>query len=677
MILILVFFALAAFGIWRQFLVLRGRSKGIRSLHLIISLALWGGMLPVVLNWEVQNKVPLHELQKGVVLFDRSRSVDFSEEDLAKLTSRIEGEGSAGIHWFQFSDGLTPPAGKARLAGKTHIHNSLEELTKHIEDLAPDWLWLMTDGGDVKAIKLPKPLEPITRYVSKLPHVKNGLDFGISSIETDPVWYTRTETTVRASIFRNEKGEKKVIDVLCMIDGKIVATKSASFAEDALQADVEFLGQSEHLGTTRIEVAIAEGQGGAIFDNDRMLHECQVIRDKIRILRVVGRPTWSSKFLREALVQREDIDLIDFHILRSMHDRVLASSQDLALIPFPVEELFVENIKSFDLIIWQNFDSDTYPFFKRQYLLNIRKFVEDGGGILFWSGGLPWDFTVGDFREMVPVRNRGNSGKRIKGNLLADEPHHLLTKRMREQLMSVGSMSMKVYHGVMNKDSQSLIKFGDHVVLGIKEFGKGRVAQINSDEIWNLKFDGERDHQNIYGDLVNRMLLWLQKHPELYPAEFEIKGELYAGDKVDILFQSVLDRDRELVWEKDNEIYKKILPKGASQFRVEVPKRAGVYRIGLSDGKGSRYAGVRSLDKEFLAESEYEQGLENIKALGFKPLNLKSESPWQKDRGPAAVYRNTGKPWYERWSYFAVLLALIFIHWILVSKTSIELNRKT
>ena len=317
---------------------------------------------------------------------------------------------------MEFSDDLLSPLGDGQKQGGSDLSKSLESLAFQWEGQAPDWLWVISDGAFKKAVVVPEVLKGEKLYYSQLPSKNEGRDFGLSEMMRDPVWYTRTETTLRVSAYRNFSGSAESLDLICRVNGELVATSKAQFAQDAEEAIAEFNLSSDRLGPVYVEVMIAEGQGGALRENDHLLDTTQVIRDSVRVLRVVGRPSWSSKFLRDQLVKREDVDLIDFHILRSIRDRTMASTDELALIPFPVEELFVENLNSFDLIIWQNFDYENYPFFKSVYLRNIVRYVQNGGSLMIWAGTQPWQFQSGALAELAPVSNRGKQSEILGGS---------------------------------------------------------------------------------------------------------------------------------------------------------------------------------------------------------------------------------------------------------------------
>ncbi|MEK7733577.1 MAG: hypothetical protein AAB318_05155, partial [Planctomycetota bacterium] len=164
----------------------------------------------------------------------------------------------------------------------------------------------------------------------------------------------------------------------------------------------------------------------------------KVVRDKIRIMHVCGRPSWDERFLRRILKNDPNVDLISFFILRSPTDNSEARNDELSLIPFPIDELFTQALSSFDLVIFQNFDYRPYDaaFFRfSHYLNNIRKFVTDqGGGFVMIGGDI--SFSQGGYdgtalEEILPVELNGGKDtidlSRLKATLTNDGLKHPIT----------------------------------------------------------------------------------------------------------------------------------------------------------------------------------------------------------------------------------------------------------
>ena len=84
--------------------------------------------------------------------------------------------------------------------------------------------------------------------------------------------------------------------------------------------------------------------------------------------------------------------MISFVILRTPTDVVNVPESQLSLIPFPTQRLFTQELKNFDLIIFENFSYQLY--FPWYYLENVRKYVQEGGAFAMIGGMLAFSRRV-------------------------------------------------------------------------------------------------------------------------------------------------------------------------------------------------------------------------------------------------------------------------------------------
>jgi hypothetical protein len=117
--------------------------------------------------------------------------------------------------------------------------------------------------------------------------------------------------------------------------------------------------------------------GDALESNNRQVFTLKVIRDRVRVLHVCGRPSWSERFLRSLLPLDANVDLVSFFILRTDTDEMPLGAGEMSLIPFPYKEIFDEQLTSFDLLIFDNFNFK--PYWVEPYLAGVRACIEPGG----------------------------------------------------------------------------------------------------------------------------------------------------------------------------------------------------------------------------------------------------------------------------------------------------------
>ena len=132
-------------------------------------------------------------------------------------------------------------------------------------------------------------------------------------------------------------------------------------------------------GTFVFTVAAPVLPGEAVAENNQRSFVLRVIRDRVRVLLVAGRPSWDERFLRGLLKQDPNVDLVSFYILRTNTDNP-GPQEILSLIPFPVQEIFGPQLKTFDAVILCNFAYLPYRSLDiERFLPNLRDYVREIG----------------------------------------------------------------------------------------------------------------------------------------------------------------------------------------------------------------------------------------------------------------------------------------------------------
>jgi hypothetical protein len=163
---------------------------------------------------------------------------------------------------------------------------------------------------------------------------------------------------------------------------------------------VDLMVTLERAGSRILDVSLVSPPGDTIPENDRRLVTFDVARERVRVLHVAGRPTDDVRALREWLKSDASVDVVAFFILRTPTDNPHADQQDLALIPFPVDELFSEDLPTFDAVVLQDFDAQPYGLEK--HLPALARYVRGGGGLIMVGG--PNSFIGGGYAD-TPLGN--------------------------------------------------------------------------------------------------------------------------------------------------------------------------------------------------------------------------------------------------------------------------------
>lgn len=330
-------------------------------------------------------------------------------------------------------------------------------------------------------------------------------------------------------------------------DGTIVGSKEAALENGKTRVSFEF--KPKRVGKLVYEVSVPVQPGEVVESNNTRSIVIKVIRDRIRVLQVAGRPSWDERYLREFLKRNPNVDLISFFILRSTTDLQKAPQEELALIPFPVDQLFTTELPTFDVVIYQNFNYR--PYRMQPHLRHVRDFVLKGGGFLMIGGDGSFEdaFYAGtEVGDVLPVRIDGappwEAGE-YRPRLTKEGRRHPITRIgeageppegvfQRLPALQGFNHSMELMPG-----AQALLTHpslpGNPPVVAVREVGQGRSMSIATDSLWFWRFlsvgDGHAGRE--YDRFFTNSLRWLIKDPEL--ARVRVKAEhsvVLLGDPI-------------------------------------------------------------------------------------------------------------------------------------------------
>lgn len=193
-------------------------------------------------------------------------------------------------------------------------------------------------------------------------------------------------------------------------DGEPIAYELVELGEDGTRRTVAFERAPDRVGQFVYEFRVPDAPGEATTANNRQAFVVNVLRDKVRVLHVAGRPNWDVRALRTLLKRDPNVELLSYYILRDWEDSDREDrTAKLSLIAFPTDELFYEQLGSFDLLVLHNFDAERYG----TYLDNIASYVRDGGALVVIGGDLglaTGDYAKPQFASLLPIDTRRPSG---------------------------------------------------------------------------------------------------------------------------------------------------------------------------------------------------------------------------------------------------------------------------
>ncbi len=299
--------------------------------------------------------------------------------------------------------------------------------------------------------------------------------------------------------------------VTVRVDGQVVARETVPVgARQPLTLTLD------HAGPTVIEL-----EAGPLADelstvNNRAAVAVNGVRDRLRVLLVSGQPHPGERTWRNLLKSDPAVDLVHFTILRPPEKDDFTPLRELALIAFPVQELFEVRLREFDLIVFDRYL--VRHILPPTYFQNIVNYVRDGGALLVASGpefAGPQSLGETALADILPAQANGRVLVAPYRPAVTEIGHrHPVTSAIEP---AGGARPWGRWFRQIEGSLQSgtpLLAGPDGVPLLILDHaGEGRVAQFMTDHtwLWARGYDGGGPH----AELLRRLAHWLMKEPEL------------------------------------------------------------------------------------------------------------------------------------------------------------------
>ena len=277
-------------------------------------------------------------------------------------------------------------------------------------------------------------------------------------------------------------------------------------------------------GPTIVEMSADKLPGEVSTLNNRAVVEINGVRDRLRVLLISGEPNPGERTWRRLLKSDPSVDLVHFTILRPPEKDDLTPLNELALIAFPVRELFLDKIGEFDLIILDRFQNR--GLLPLPYLTNIAERVRDGGALLMsvgpeFSGPASLAATpLGSILPAAPAPFDAVADGRFRPSVTALGQRHPVTEGLAGSNPAASPNVPPTwgpwYRHIDPTDinGEVLLRTPDgSPLLILNRVGKGRVAMLLSDQIW--LWSRGHDGGGPQAELLRRIAHWLMKEPAL------------------------------------------------------------------------------------------------------------------------------------------------------------------
>ncbi|MXP65714.1 hypothetical protein E0493_20395 [Roseomonas sp. M0104] len=278
----------------------------------------------------------------------------------------------------------------------------------------------------------------------------------------------------------------------------------------------------ERGGPSVVELTAEARPGEVSTLNNRAVVTVNGVRDRLRVLLVSGEPHSGERTWRRLLKADPNVDLVHFTILRPPEKDDLTPLNELALIAFPVRELFQVKLREFDLIVFDRFSNR--GILPALYLRNIADYVRSGGALLLSVGP---EFIGSSSLAATPLSAVLPARPLSGPSAVAEGPfrprvtdvggRHPVTEGLEGA--NAGNTEPKWGHWYrhLRTSPQSGLTVMDNgdgsPLLQLDRVGEGRVALLLSDQIW--LWSRGHDGGGPQAELLRRAAHWLMKEPEL------------------------------------------------------------------------------------------------------------------------------------------------------------------
>lgn len=355
------------------------------------------------------------------VLVDDSRSMAKVEDGKTRIERAKEAlEGGAlerlqkqfQVRTYRFGNHLEPAPKLESLAPvsqATHIGAALKQIALEASSLPIGAVVLVSDGADNRGGVDRETIAELRRH--RLPvhtvgvgREEPGQDIEISGVVAPP--RTLADSRLSAEVTLRQYGyQGRKVKLTVSESGKPLASQMVTLAKNGVPQTETVQFNAGIAGAKTLDFSVELQEGEENPRNNSVQRLLQVDADKPRILYIEGEPRWELKFIRRALEEDRNIQLVS--MLRTTQNKIYRQGLDPAN-PKELEQGFPsapEELFGYQALILGNIEAAYFTPAQQEL---IREFANRrGGGVLFLGGRAALSdggWAASAAGELLPVR---------------------------------------------------------------------------------------------------------------------------------------------------------------------------------------------------------------------------------------------------------------------------------
>jgi len=291
------------------------------------------------------------------ILVDDSRSMGIADVDgrpRAETVRRLFGKDSAlvralgerfQLRVFRFAGGTerTEDAAALSFAGaRTRLGPALQRVREELAQVPLSGIVVVTDGADSGADSLDASAGTVPVYTVGIGAERYERDIEIAEVHVPAA--TLEGSTVAVDVTVTQSGfAGRTVEVRAEEGGRILGTRDVRLGAEGTAVPVRLLVPAPEPGPRTIRLSIVPEDGEAVAENNRRDADMVVRRGPEKILYYEGEPRFELKFLRRAVAEDPNLQLVTLQRTAEQKYLRLGIDDSLELVggfPRTREELF-------------------------------------------------------------------------------------------------------------------------------------------------------------------------------------------------------------------------------------------------------------------------------------------------------------------------------------------------